>query len=55
MCDLVECARLLDEQVAAPDGAGFVTVPEIANFLISGFVAYFSWHRGMRQLFGPPR
>ena len=35
-------------------GTGFVTIPEIANFLISGSVAYFSWHRGMTQLFGPP-
>ena len=36
-------------------GTGFVTVPEIINFLISGSVAYFSWHRGMVQLFGPPK
>ena len=35
-------------------GSGFVTMPEIVNFLISGFVAYFSWHRGMTRLFGPP-
>ena len=35
-------------------GTGFVTMPEIVNFLISGFVAYFSWHRGMTRLFGPP-
>lgn len=35
-------------------GAGIVTMPEILNFLISGFVAYFSWHRGMTRLFGPP-
>lgn len=36
-------------------GAGFITTAEIFNFLISGSIAYFSWHRGMTQLFGPPR
>ena len=36
-------------------GTGFLTMPEIANFLISGSIAYFSWHRGMTRLFGPPR
>ena len=35
-------------------GAGFITTAEIVNFLISGSIAYFSWHRGMTQLFGPP-
>ena len=35
-------------------GTGFITTAEIVNFVISGSVAYFSWHRGMTRLFGPP-
>jgi hypothetical protein len=36
-------------------GVGFVTTPEIVNFVISGSIAWFSWQRGMTALFGPPR
>lgn len=31
-------------------GAGFVSVQEILNFLISGSVAYLAWVRGLRDL-----
>lgn len=31
-------------------GAGFVTMPEIINFLISGGIAYFAWAQGMKSL-----
>ena len=31
-------------------GTGFVTMAEIANFVISGSVAYFAWTQGMRSL-----
>jgi len=31
-------------------GGGFVTMPEIYNFLISGAVAYLAWVRGISQL-----
>ena len=31
-------------------GQGFITMPEIVNFMLAGFVAYFSWWRGMRQV-----
>ena len=27
-----------------------VTVPEIANFIIAGFVGYFAWTRGMQEI-----
>lgn len=36
-------------------GAGVVTVPEIVNFAIVGFIGYFSWRRGMREFFGRQR
>lgn len=32
------------------ENASFVTVQEILNFVIAGFVAYFAWIRGLRQL-----
>ena len=38
-----------------PKGAGFVSVAELVNFVIAGSVAWYAWHRGMTQLFGPPR
>lgn len=31
-------------------GAGFVTMPEIANFLIAGAAAYVSWIQGLNAL-----
>jgi len=31
-------------------GAGFVTMPEIINFLIAGFAAYFSYAKGASDL-----
>ncbi len=33
-------------------GEGFVTLPEVINFMMSGSMAYLAWARGMRQLFG---
>jgi len=33
-------------------GVGFVTTAEIFNFLIAGSIAWFSWQRGMTELFG---
>ena len=33
-------------------GVGFVTTAEIVNFVISGSIAWFSWQRGMTELFG---
>ena len=34
------------------ENAGFVTVREIINFLIAGFVAYYAWVRGLRAALG---
>jgi len=34
-------------------GTGFVTAPEIVNFMISGTIAWLAWQRGLRQLLGP--
>ena len=31
-------------------GAGFVTMPEIINFLIAGFATYFSYAKGINDL-----
>ena len=31
-------------------GTGFVTMPEIYNFMISGGVAYIAWARGLKHL-----
>ncbi|MDX1508889.1 MAG: hypothetical protein R3358_11460, partial [Woeseiaceae bacterium] len=36
-------------------GAGVVTVPEIVNFAIVGFIGYYAWQRSMRELFGKHR
>ena len=36
-------------------GAGFVTMPEIWNFLISGGIAYIAWVKGIRHLQGKKR
>jgi hypothetical protein len=36
-------------------GAGFVSMAELVNFLIAGSIAWFAWHSGMTQLFGPRR
>ena len=36
--------RMLDS------GTGFVTMPEIVNFMISGGIAYIAWMRGMKHL-----
>ena len=33
-------------------GTGFVTMPEIVNFVMSGGIAYVVWTRGMRELTG---
>ena len=33
-------------------GAGFVTMPEIVNFMISGGIAYLAFTRGMNELQG---
>jgi hypothetical protein len=40
---------------ASDTGAGVVSMAEIVNFLISGSMAWFAWHNGMMQLFGPRR
>ena len=39
----------------AETGPGFASVTELLNFLIAGSIAWYAWHRGMTQLFGPPR
>ncbi len=31
-------------------GTGFVTAPEVCNFLIAGGIAYLAWIRGVNQL-----
>ena len=31
-------------------GQGFVTMPEILNFILSGGIAYIAWMRGIREL-----
>jgi hypothetical protein len=36
-------------------GTGFVTMPEIANFMIAGGAAYLSCLRGLQALAGRPR
>lgn len=36
-------------------GAGFVSTPELVNFVLSGSIAWYAWHRGMTQLFGSSR
>ncbi len=33
-------------------GGGFVSIEEIINFVISGYIAYFAWVRGMQELTG---
>lgn len=33
-------------------GSGFVTMPEIINFIISGGIAYVVWTRGVQELAG---
>ena len=33
-------------------GQGYVTLPELFNFIIAGGMAYVAWARGMRELFG---
>ena len=40
---------------AIESGAGLVGMTEIVNFLISGSIAWYAWHRGMTALFGPRR
>lgn len=34
---------------------GFVTMPELINFMIAGGIAYFAWSSGMKELFGDRR
>lgn len=36
-------------------GAGFVTMPEIYNFVISGGIAYVAWVKGIKTLKGQNR
>lgn len=36
-------------------GPGFAGVAEFVNFVIVGSVAWYTWQRGMTQLFGPRR
>jgi len=36
-------------------GAGFVTMPEIYNFMISGGIAYVAWVKGIKTLKGQNR
>jgi hypothetical protein len=31
-------------------GSGFITMPEIYNFMISGGIAYVAWAKGINQL-----
>lgn len=47
-------SMLLTEPVPGA-GPGFAGVAELLNFLIAGSIAWYAWHRGMTQLFGPPR
>ena len=39
----------------AEDGGGAMRLEEIANFLIVGFISYFVWVKGMRELFDKSR
>lgn len=41
---LVPTDAIFEENVA------FVTYQEIVNFLLAGFIAYFAWMRGIKQL-----
>lgn len=41
--------------LALETGAGFVSVAELVNFVLTGSIAWYAWHRGMTQLFGPHR
>jgi len=34
------------------ENARFVTIQEIVNFLLAGFVAYFAWINGLKRLSG---
>ena len=36
-------------------GPGFAGVTELVNFLLAGSIAWYAWHRGLAQLFGPQR
>jgi hypothetical protein len=46
---MVPTAQVLD------GGSGALGVPELANFVIAGGIAWYAWQRGMRQLFGQGR
>lgn len=35
--------------------AGFVGIAELVNFVIVGSIAWYTWQRGMANLFGPQR
>lgn len=41
---------LLATDTMIETGRGFLTVEEIVNFLIVGFISYFIWMRGMREM-----
>jgi hypothetical protein len=36
-------------------GAGFAGIAELVNFVIVGSIAWYTWQRGLAQLFGPQR
>jgi hypothetical protein len=39
----------------AETGPGFGGVAELVNFLLVGSIAWYTWQRGLAQLFGPQR
>jgi hypothetical protein len=51
----VALRSMLVTEFALEAGAGFVSMAELVNFLVSGSIAWFAWQRGMTQLFGPRR
>ena len=43
---------LIPNDAIFAENADFVTVREIINFLIAGFVAYYAWVRGIKEAIG---
>ena len=43
---------LIPNDAIFAENADFVTIREIINFLIAGFVAYYAWVRGLRAAIG---
>ena len=42
--------RTMVSDAMLDDGVGFVTMPEIINFMITGGIAYLAFMRGMKEL-----